>query len=333
MSQNSQVGGKTVGAISSSEFLRAYRTGIVAGANASYSTIPKKVGKSYATSKDLLEAQNQRGVLEDLSSLVITDSVCTVYIPGQYKPLEFVAANLITSIPPGEGSISYNNTGNLYVTNSTNNVYSVGRTPGSVATPLTTIGLLSIAYGIMQSQIDSAVYIVNLGSGSILKNAGVGVSYLVNPSASLVGMQTIAQDYLRGNFYVTKASGLQRVTPTGTVTPFGGTTIYTGTTYATNDNLYGTTSTGLHQINITTGVSSQLYLNTNLTGGIIQANDGYLYVTSTQYGGSVIQVNLTGSATPFAVGLATIPQSITQGSEEYLYVSCANGNLYQIVVA
>ena len=122
MSQNSQVGGKTVGAISSSEFLRAYRTGILAGANASYSTIPKKVGKSYPTSKDLLEAQNQRGVLEDLSSLVITDSVCTVYIPGQYKPLEFVAANLITSIPSGEGSISYNNTGNLYVTISTNNV-------------------------------------------------------------------------------------------------------------------------------------------------------------------------------------------------------------------
>jgi hypothetical protein len=185
----------------------------------------------------------------------------------------------------------------------------------------------------MQSQIDSAVYIVNLGNGSILKNAGVGVSYLVNPSASLVGMQTIAQDYLRGNFYVTKASGLQRVTTAGITVSFGGTTNYTGTAYATNDNLYGTTSTGLHQININTGVSSQVYSNINLTGGIIQANDGYLYVTSTQYSGSVIQVSLTGSATPFAVDLATTPQSITQGSEEYLYLSCQNGNIYQIVVA
>ena len=322
-----------MGAISSSEFLRAYRTGILAGANASYSTIPKKVGKSYPTSKDLLEAQNQRGVLEDLSSLVITDSVCTVYIPGQYKPLEFVAANLITSIPAGQGNISYNNTGNLYVTNSTNNVYSVGRTPGSVATPLTTIGLLSNAYGIMQSQIDNTVYIVNSGNGSILKNTVLGVSYLVNPSASLVGMQEIAQDYLRGNFYVTRSSGLRQVSSTGTVVSFGGTTNYTGTEYATNDNLYGTTTNGIYQINITTGVSSQVYSNINLTGGMIQANDGYLYVTSTQYGGSVIQVSLTGSATPFAVGLATTPQSITQGSEEYLYVSCQNGNIYQIVVA
>ena len=322
------------GALSSSEFLRTYRTGILAGANASYSTIPKKVGKSYSTTNELLLAQNQRGVLEDLSSIVKTTSVCTVYIPGQYAPLKFVMTNLITSIPSGQGSISYNNTGNLYVTNTTNNVYSVGRSPGSVATPLTTIGLLSNAFGIMQSQIDNTVYIVNNGNGSILRNAGVGVTYLVNPSTSLVGMQTIAQDYLRGNFYVTKSSGLQKVTPTGTVTSFGGTTNYTGITYATNDSLYGTTTNGIYQINIITGASSQVYSNINLTGGIIQANDGYLYVTSGQYGGSVIQVSLTGSGIPFAVGLASYPQSITQGSEEYLYVSSSqNGNIYQIVVA
>lgn len=322
------------GALSSSEFLRTYRTGVVAGANASYSTIPKKAAKSYSTTNELLLAQNQRGVLEDLSSIVKTTSVCSVHIPGQYEPLKFVAVNLITSISSGQGSISYNNTGNLYVTNGTNNVFSVGRTPGSVAIPLTNIGQLSTAYGIMQSQIDNSVYIVNTGNGSILKNAGVGVSYLVGISASLVGMQAIAQDYLRGNFYVTKSSGLQKVTPTGTVTSFGGTTNYTGITYATNDSLYGTTTNGIYQIDITTGVSSQIYSNINLTGGIIQANDGKLYVTSGQYGGSVIQVTLTGSGTPFAVGLASYPQSIAQGSDEYLYVSSSqNGNIYQIVVA
>jgi len=332
MSQNSQVGGKTVGAISSSEFLRAYRTGLIAGANASYSTIPKKVGKSYPTSKDLLEAQNQRGVLEDLSSLIITDSVCTSYLPGQYEPLKFVMTNLITSIPAGQGSISYHNSGNLYVTNSTNNVYSVGRSPGSVATTLTTIGLLSNAYGILQSHIDNTVYIVNSGNGSILKNTVLGVSYLVNPSATLVGMQRITEDYLRGNFYVTRSSGLREVSSTGTVVLFEPTN-YTGIAYSTNDNLYGTTTNGIYQINIITDTSSQIYSNTNLTGGIMQANDGYLYVTSTQYGGSVIQVSLTGSATPFAVALATTPQSITQDRNEYLYVSCQNGNIYQIVVA
>jgi hypothetical protein len=322
------------GALSSSEFLRTYRTGVVAGANASYSTIPKKAGKSYATSKDLLEAQNQRGVLADLSELVRTDSVCGPHIPGQYAPLKFVAESLLMSISSGQGSISYNNTGNLYVTNSTNNVYSVWHSPGSVVTPLTNIANLSGAYGITQSHIDNKVYIVNSGNGSILKQAVLGVSYLVNPSASLVGMQTIAEDYLRGNFYVTKSSGLQKVTPTGTVTSFGGTTNYTGIAYATNDNLYGTTQDGIYQINITTGVSSQLYSNTNLTGGIIQANDGYLYVTSRQNGGMVIQVKLTGSAAVFASLQSSVtPQSITQGRDEYLYVSCQNGNIYQIVVA
>jgi hypothetical protein len=327
------VGGKGSGASSSSEFLRAYRVGVIAGANASYSTIPKKVGKTYATSKDLLEAQNQRGVLEDLSSVVITKSLCTIHIPGQYEPLKFVTTNLITSIPAGQGSIAYINTGNLYVTNTTNNVYSIGRSPGSVATPLTNIANLSYAYGITQSHIDNTVYIVNYGNGSVLKSSGIGVSYLVSPSLTLAGMQTIAQDSLRGTVYVTKSSGLQKVTTAGVSVSFGGTTNYTGIAYATNDNLYGITSAGLYQINITTGASSQLYSNTNLTGGIIQANDGYLYVTSVQYGGSVIQVNLTGSATPFAAGLASYPQSITQDRDEYLYVSCQNGNIYQIVVA
>uniref|UniRef100_A0A6C0B6H7 Uncharacterized protein n=1 Tax=viral metagenome TaxID=1070528 RepID=A0A6C0B6H7_9ZZZZ len=322
------------GALSSGEFLRTYRTGVIAGANASYSTIPKKAGKSYATTNDLLEAQNQRGVLADLSELVRTDSVCGPHIPGQYEPLKFVVANFITSISSGQGSISYNNTGNLYVTNGTNNVYSVGRSPGSVATPLTNIGQLSNAYGIMQSQIDNTVYIVNNGNGSILEEAVLGVSYLVTLSASLVGIQTIAQDSLRGNFYVTKLSGLQKVTTTGITVSFGGTTNYTGITYATNDNLYGTTTNGIYQINIATGASSQIYANRNLTGGIIQANDGNLYVTSVENGGMVIQVKLTGSASVFvSLQSSIIPQSITQDRDEYLYVSCQNGNIYQIVVA
>jgi hypothetical protein len=305
---------------------------VVAGANASYSTIPKKVGKSYSTTNELLLAQNQRGVLADLSEIVMTDSVCGPHSPGQYEALKFVAESLVTSISSGQGSISYNNTGNLYMTNSTNNVYAVWHSPGSVATTLN-ITNLSGAYGIVQSKINNMVYIVNNGNGSILKEAVLGVSYLVSPSASLVGMQTITEDYLRGNFYVTKPSGLQKVTPTGTVTTFGGTTNYTGIAYATNDNLYGTTLDGIYQINITTGVSSQIYSNTNLTGGIIQANDGNLYVTSVQNGGMVIQVKLTGSAAVFAsLQSSVFPQSITQGRDEYLYVSCQNGNIYQIVV-
>ena len=658
------------GALSSSEFLRAYRTGILAGANATYSTIPKKVAKSYSTTNELLLAQNQRGVVDDLSPLVNVGFFCpTVPIPIEYRPLRYVSANFFESIPVGQGTISFNNTGKFYVTNTTNNIYLVEgeliqetsaplavwraiasdstgtklaaaaegggiytssdsgitwdpqtsglpafanwysiasssngtklaavvlgggiytssnsgsnwtlRTSGlpasaswySIASDSTGMKLAAVAYagiymstdsgsnwtqrtsglpdsvdwraitsssdgtklaavmygggiyrstnsgvnwtitsapsapedpqettwvsiasssdgtklaaggvrtssrsglnrniggriwtssdsgvnwdrptnglpsgrpdnlgqadwrgiaissdgtklvaidsagggiymsrdsgsnwnrrtgggrwlsvasssdgrkiafgaggidrfnptspvipssiftyeetdptinfanlstpyGTMQSQIDGAVYVVNSGNGSILKRAGLGVSYLVEPSASLVGMQTITQDYLSGNFYVTKPSGLKKVTPTGTVTSLVtingvvDTTNYTGITYATNNNLYGTTTDGIYQISISTGRSSRIYSNTNLTGGIVQANDGYLYVTSVQNGGMVIQVHITGSAVVFTnLQSSIVPQSITQSSDEYLYVSSQNGNIYQIVVA
>jgi len=660
------------GALSSSEFLRAYRTGILAGANATYSTIPKKVAKSYSTTNELLLAQNQRGVVDDLSPLVNVGFFCpTVPIPIEYRPLRSVSANFFASIPVGQGTISFNNTGKFYVTNTTNNIYLVEgeqflatsaplafwraiasdstgtklaaaaegggiytstdsgsnwdpqtsglpafanwysiasssngtnlaavvlgggiytssnsgsnwtlRTSGlpasaswySIASDSTGMKLAAVAYagiymstdsgsnwtqrtsglpdsvdwraitsssdgtklaavvfgggiyrstnsgvnwiitsapydpenritttwvsiasssdgtklaaggvrnegtsgdnrniagriwtssdsgvtwnlptnglpsglpdnfgqadwrgiaissdgtilaaidstgggiymsrdsgsnwnrrtgpgrwlsiasssdgrkiatgggggtrfgpvesrvgipapiftyeetdptinfanlstpyGTMQSQIDGAVYVVNSGNGSILKRAGLGVSYLVEPSASLVGMQTITQDYLSGNFYVTKPSGLKKVTPTGTVTSLVtingvvDTTNYTGITYATNNNLYGTTTDGIYQISISTGRSSRIYSNTNLTGGIVQANDGYLYVTSVQNGGMVIQVHITGSAVVFTnLQSSIVPQSITQSSDEYLYVSSQNGNIYQIVVA
>lgn len=313
------IGGKGSGASSSSEFLRAYRTGIVAGANASYANIPKKAAVSYTTAADLLESRNQRGVLADLSSILVTESTCPVVYTGPHRPLEYVSTNLFATLSAGNNGIAHVNTGAQYVTTPSNNsLYSVGPYQ-QILTGLST------PTGIIQSLIDSKVYITNAGNGSLISRTIGGLSYSTVVPSGLIGATDITQD-TSGNFYISGPSVL-KVTPSAAVSSISP-LASTGIVYASDKNLYVTTAAyGVYRLN-TSGVGLNFYSTTVPLYGITQANDGNLYMCGPT---SIVRMNLSGQVTifvPFPGGA----YGITQGTDENLYVSATSGNVYQIVV-
>lgn len=312
------IGGKGSGASSSSEFLRAYRTGVVAGANASYQTIPKKAIKSYTSAADLLEAQNQRGVLADLSSILVTESTCPVVYTGPHRPLEYVSTNLYATLSAGNNGIAHVNTGTQYVTTPANNsLYSVGPYQ-QILTGLST------PTGIIQSLINSKVYITNAGDGSLISRTIGGLYYSTVVSSGLTGATDLTQDNL-GNFYVSGPTVL-KVNPSLTITSISPLPS-TGIAYASDGNLYVTTATyGVYRLD-TSGNGNRVYNTTSPLYGITQANDGYLYVCASS---SIIRMNLCGQVMNFV----SLPEAygITQGTDENFYVTGTSGNVYQIVV-
>lgn len=313
------IGGKGSGASSSSEFLRAYRTGIVAGANASYQTIPKKAAKSYATTTDLLEARNQRGVLADLSSVIVTQSTCPIVYTGPHRPLEYVSTNLYATLSAGNNGIAHVNTGTQYVTTPANNsLYSVGPYQ-QILTGLST------PTGIIQSLIDSKVYITNAGNGSLISRTIGGIGYSTIIPSGLGAATDLTQDN-SGNFYVSGPTVL-KVNPSmsiSSITPLSS----TGIAYASDGNIYVTTTTyGVYRLD-TSGNGNRIYNTTSPLYGITQANDGNLYICGPT---SIIRMNLSGQVTTFAPFTET-PYRITQGTDENFYVTATSGNVYQIVV-
>jgi len=314
------IGGKGSGASSSSEFLRAYRTGVLAGANASYQTIPKKAAKSYATTTDLLEARNQRGVLADLSSILVTESTCPVDHVGPHTPLEYVSTNLIATLSAGNNGIAHINRGVQYVTTPANNsLYSVGPYQQILTG-------LSSPTGIIQSLLDENVYITNAGNGSLISRRIGGLSYSTVVPSGLTGATDITQDNI-GNFYISGPS-IIKVTPSAEVSSISPLSS-TGIAYATDGNLYATTpASGVYRLDVS-GSGNRIYSTTSPLYGITQANDGNIYICGPS---SIIRMNLSGEQ---ATTFAPFPggaYGITQGADENFYVTATSGNVYQIVV-
>lgn len=318
------IGGKGSGASSSSEFLRAYRTGIIAGANASYQTIPKKAAKSYATTTDLLEARNQRGVLADLSSVIVTQSTCPPGPRGPIPPLVYVSNNVFATLPgpptlPDIAGITYTNDG-VYVSSSSQRAVISANTLQPIINNMGSPG------AIMQSQIDGKVYVFDIGRRQLIQKTigGLGSTVFASGFEPQTG-RGIAQDNL-GNFYIT-GGYLYKVTPLGVVSilsPFN----CTGITYASDGNLYVTSSlNGIWRFN-TNGQGVKIIDNYEYYYGIIQANDGYLYV-GTSYG--IYRLSLDGELTLFSRAMSIVV-SLTQGADENFYTSRGYTNVLQIVV-
>lgn len=336
------IGGKGSGASSSSEFLRAYRAGVLAGANASYQTIPKKAAKSYTTAADLLEARNQRGVLADLSSVIVTKSTCPVVYTGPHRPLEYVSTNRYSSLPSGSTCIVYVNTGDLYVGNFTANlrgIYAI-----NPFRPIVT-GFPGIPISMMQSHIDGKVYTMT-STGDFISYTIGGIGYTTLFSSTITGALGITQDNL-GNFYFTNTIAgpvgeIYKISP-----PYSSASKIgivsgeapSGITYASDGNLYVITLTTRKVYRFSTAGVGQLLCNTGIQNqyGIIQANDGNLYI------GGVFQigrVTLAGVSTTFANVNFHI-YGMTQGADENFYVSSIgygpptyeyDPSVYQIVV-
>jgi len=333
------IGGKGSGASSSSEFLRAYRAGVLAGANASYQTIPKKAAKSYTTAADLLEAQNQRGVLADLSSVIVTKSTCPVVNTPQHQPLEYVSTNLFSSIPNESRCIIYVNTGDLYYTP----LFSPGMYAVKPFRQVLDIGGGYILY-MMQSMIDGKVYIVTYNGGflSLVSYTIGGIGYTTLISNILPpSIYGITQDNL-GNFYITAGYGeIYSIKP-----PYSSASMIgmvsgqylSGITYASDGNLYVVTMYGGKVYRFSTAGVGQLLCNTGIVTqrGIIQANDGNLYICGDR---KVVRVTLAGVVTDFAT-FEPYATGITQGANENLYITTTSAlsgnvliaNVYQIVV-
>lgn len=321
------IGGKGSGASSSSEFLRAYRTGIVAGANASYQNIPKKAAKSYATTADLLEARNQRGVLADLSSVIITQSTCPPGPPGPVPPLVYVSNNVFATLPGiptllDIRGITYTNDG-VYVSS-----YSQ-RAVISVSTMQPIINNMVLPGALMQSQIDGKVYVFDDGRGQLIQKTIGGLGSTVFASGFEPQTRTgIAQDNL-GNFYIA-GYYLYKVTPLGVVSILSALNCR-GITYASDGNLYVTTPSrnGIWRFN-TSGQGVKIVDTLEYYYGIIQANDGYLYIGS-DYG--IFRLSLDGVITEFSPELRNISvRHIAQGTNENFYTAAYFPRISQIVV-
>jgi len=313
------IGGKGSGASSSSEFLRAYRIGVLAGANASYSNIPKKAAISYTTAADLLEARNQRGILADLSSILVTESTCPVpYIPGQHRDLVYVSTNLdYANLSPGSNGIAYTTDG-VYAT-----VTNFG-TLRSIDGYYNVRSGLRNPNGVMQSLIDGKIYITSTVYGTLISVTIGGLGYSTVVPSGLTGANGITQDN-SGNFYVS-GNAVYKVTPSATVSTISP-LVSTGITYASDGNLYVTTPTyGVYQLN-TLGAGTNIYSTTTPLYGITQANDGNLYICGPS---SILRMDLSGQVMNFAP--LTGAYGITQGADENFYITATSGPVYQIVV-
>jgi hypothetical protein len=342
---NSHVGGKAAGASSSSDFLRVYRAGILAGANASYSTIPKKAAKSYASTRDLLEAQNQRGVLADLSSLMITESTCPVIpIPPPTQLTYVSTARIIESAYPNYGDIAYINNDSLYMVDPY-----VGRfvityplnTPNAGITSYE-VTTLTDPNRILQSILDGYVYILN-NNGDIIRTS-VGnniVSDQALVASTVIQSPTgMTLDYDNGDLYVISYVGtIVRLNPSvGTVVQFISVTDSLVAVEYAHGSLYVTGGTvgHIYKIAISTGVVS-VFVTEIFATTINHANDENFYVTTRGPPGNMYRITPGGIVSLFVTDNALdelYPDSITQGADESFYVhDQISGGIYQIVVA
>jgi hypothetical protein len=94
-----QIGGKGGSATSSSEFLRAYRLGVLAGANASYSKNPRK--DYLNTAEDVIDQIEGAGAIAALRTLAVTTNPFAPPPPNAIPPLVYSSNNVwsIQSIP------------------------------------------------------------------------------------------------------------------------------------------------------------------------------------------------------------------------------------------
>jgi hypothetical protein len=94
-----QIGGKGGSATSSSEFLRAYRLGVLAGANASYSKNPRK--NYLNTAEDVIDQIEGAGAIAALRTLAVTTNPFAPPPSNAIPPLVYSSNNVwsIQSIP------------------------------------------------------------------------------------------------------------------------------------------------------------------------------------------------------------------------------------------
>jgi hypothetical protein len=342
---NSQVGGKATGATSSSDFLRVYRSGILAGANASYQNIPKKAAKSYASTRDLLESQNQRGVLTDLSSLMITESTCPpVPIPPP-TPLMYVSTtNIIQNAFPNYGGIAYINNNSLFMVDPYVGRFVITYPLNIPNAAITSYEVQSLTnpIRIIQSVLDGYVYILN--ADRVIARTGVGDSFLAGQATiatvALPSPTGLTLDYDTGDLYVINYFGaIIRLNPaTGIEVPFISVDdSLVAVTYA-HGSLYvtgGNTDT-IYKVAISTGAVS-IFVTGIFATTIIHANDENFYVTTRGPPGGMYRITPGGRVSLFVTDNALddlYPDAITQGADESFYVhDQISGSIYQIIVA
>jgi hypothetical protein len=336
------IGGKGSGASSSSEFLRAYRIGVLAGANASYQTIPKKAALSYATTSDLLESRNKRGVLADLSGIVSTDCKCPTVPTGPTPPLVYVSTNNFAQLPAETQSITYVNTGDIYVS-----PFSSGFGIYALNPYRQILSGITLVNRMMQSLIDGKIYFVTSADEFLSYTVGgIGYTTLIGYSISLTSTTGITQDNL-GNFYITTFFGsiLKIASPYSSVQQIAvGRPFLRGITYASDGNLYVLSYAGgepatCWRYNVN-GVGELFFTFPGVFAltGILQANDGNLYISGFFYDNrtgisyNVARLTLTGEFTYFVASIGSEPMDIIQGADENFYLPAVNSTVYQIVV-
>lgn len=343
---------------SSSEFLRTYRIGVLAGANATYANDPKKAGRSFSTTAELLESFSQVGIIQDLSAIAVTNSTCPFVPPPSilppppplppptplvYDSTNYILSSSFASQQGVQGGIAYINDNSLYMVSENNPTiltYSLNTPNASIISR--DVNNVRFPIAILQSVLDGYVYVLN-ANGTIARtgtgnnfNAGEA-TFLEDPG--LINPVGFTQDYDTGNFYEVGQSGdINLIPPTG-----GSASLFTtimndsfnGIAYG-NGALYVTSNgTGnIYKVIINTRTVTILvpgiFANT-----ILFANDQNLYVATSLLVEAIYSITQDGIVTLFLNQATNPTDAITQAADESFYVHQSNGpgTIKQIVVS
>lgn len=320
-----QIGGKGGSAASSSEFLRAYRLGVLAGANASYSNNPKK--SHFNTAEDVIDRIEGAGAIAALGTLAITTNPFIPLPPPPVIPPLVYMSNNVWSFPrvvlAGISTISDNIYASLGF--SVCQVFQNG-TYSSIRTFFSVIRCIYGAY-------DGYLYVGD-ANGYMLK---------LNPNDPLTAPITITiggpirciSQWTSSEQLIYSAGTSLKIYNGSTISNFltlqstpVGVVLVGSYVYASLEN--GT----LIQIDKTTGTIVLTKTSAPIFTQFVLANDGLIYgVTGNNsvYRITPDDLSITTFMT-FSDATARL-SGIVQRSDENFYVSSYNGNVYQIVVS
>jgi hypothetical protein len=316
-----QIGGKGGSAASSSEFLRAYRLGVLAGANASYSNNPKK--SHFNTAEDVIDRIEGAGAIAALRTLAVTTNPFAPPPSNAIPPLVY-RSNNVWSFPrivlAGIATIS----DNIYASLG----FSVCQVfqNGTYSSIRTFFGVIRCIYGAY----DGYLYVGD-ANGYMLK---------LNPNDPLTAPITITigepirciSQWTSSEQLIYSAGTSLKIYNGSTISNFSTLPSAPAGVVLVGSYVYASLSDGtLKKINMT-GAIVLTKTSAPLFTQFVLANDGLIYgVTGNNsvYRITPDDLSITTFMT-FSDPTATLT-GIVQRSDENFYVSSSNGNVYQIL--
>jgi sugar lactone lactonase YvrE len=271
-----------------------------------------------------------------LASLIIVPTYQKTMVGNSSEPLSPLTAVCATFVPPPagyystRGGMAFDNNGNLYVSDSTENTVSRVTPDGTVTTFVSASAGLSNPYGLAFDK-SGNLFVTNAGKNTVNEVTPDGtVTTFVSAFAGLSFPRGLAFDS-SGNLYVSSwaNNSVSKVTPGGIVTIFvpssAGLAYPEGMAFDPSDNLYVADTNKITEVTPSGVVTTLVPASAGLSQmkGLVFDSSGNLLVTCGD--NSVRKVSPTGVVSTFvpsSAGLAT-PWALAIDSMGILYVTSA----------